>query len=602
MQKNAPPLPTTTPVDRDSEPEMATAITSQEEIIAQAAANNQPLPRFAPRPAQGPPQSHAYGPPPQRMAPAPVSSGIVGHTSSSVPPQWGPPQATPPPSGSVGMRADFHPSGAPGRQRTGAVMRSRAYSFVLDALGHPIELGSGRFAKAYLGEERWLESKTDFRRHIVIKILQRGVSDEDAMRFQMEKELLERVQGHPNIIRLFASGEGDDDEFIPAAIRDQVESEFMVLEKLDMSLEERLKGSRVQGQKEDLLALPMHERMFRVLDYMIPVAAAIEYAHLVRNICHRDIKPANVLVGIPDTNLRGSVLEVRLADFNVAKLHDDDVSIKMTQLKAVPGTLFFQSPEQETNVIELLVNVMNGSPEVEFFEDFYIQISKNDTFSLFNRGDQYGVLYADRTRKRIMLAKPYRGPTETNVRARIQKSVSRPADIYSLGAMFYYLISGAYANPKTLYDTFHKFIEYERNEETNTIESYLAHEYSVINSLRAPKADGGADVAPADRFFTFKHYLDGNGELIDPHVMKIIAKCMIRSKPDSYCQAQDVETRGISDLVNDLIELYTLFGVHPAARPPQLGRSGSAPVKVNRPSRVGAWFSSILVKLGLRRA
>jgi serine/threonine protein kinase len=299
--------------------------------------------------------------------------------------------------------------------------------------------------------------------------------------------------------------------------------------------------------------------------------------------------------------LRGSTLEVRLADFNVAKLHDGDVSIQMTQLKMVPGTLFFQSPEQETNVIELLVNVQQGSPEVEFFEDFYIQISKNDTFSLFNRGDQYAVLYADRARKRIMLGKPYRGPSETNVRARIQKSVSRPADIYSLGAMFYYLISGAYANPKTLYDTFHKFIEYERNEESNTIESYLAHEYSVINSLRAPKAEGGADVAPADRFFTFKHYLDGNGELIDPHVMKIIAKCMIRSKPDSYCQAQEVETRGISDLVNDLIELYTLFGVHPAARPPQLGRAGSAPMKPRGSGGLVGWLSSILVKIGLKK-
>jgi serine/threonine protein kinase len=211
------------------------------------------------------------------------------------------------------------------------------------------------------------------------------------------------------------------------------------------------------------------------------------------------------------------------------------------------------------------------------------------------------VLYADRARKRIMLGKPYRSQVETNVRARIQKSVSRPADIYSLGAMFYYLISGAYANPKTLYDTFHKFIEYERNEETNTIESYLAHEYSVINSLRAPKAEGGADVAPADRFFTFKHYLDGNGELIDPHVMKIIAKCMIRSKPDSYCQAQDVETRGISDLVNDLIELYTLFGVHPAARPPQLGRTGSTPLKPRGGFSIGGWFNSIFVKLGLRK-
>ena len=50
-----------------------------------------------------------------------------------------------------------------------------------------------------------MESKTDFRRPIVIKILQKGVSEEDNMRFQMEKELLERVQGHPNIVELFAS-------------------------------------------------------------------------------------------------------------------------------------------------------------------------------------------------------------------------------------------------------------------------------------------------------------------------------------------------------------------------------------------------------------
>src|SRR5438874_11457655 len=86
------------------------------------------------------------------------------------------------------------------------VSRSRAYSFVLDANGQPIELGSGRFAKAYLGEERWLQSKTAFQRSVAIKILQRGVSTDDALRFQMEKEILERVQGHPNIITLYASG------------------------------------------------------------------------------------------------------------------------------------------------------------------------------------------------------------------------------------------------------------------------------------------------------------------------------------------------------------------------------------------------------------
>jgi serine/threonine protein kinase len=528
------------------------------------------------------PQAQQYPPSNPHMYGAPQAQHQ--HTASHVPqpPQFAPaPQSNPalggmqlptatPSAPQVGFRADA----APGEFRSSpfSVTRSRAYSFVIDARGQPVELGSGRFAKVYLGEERWLESKTDFRRPVVIKMLQKGVSDEDHMRFQMEMELLERVQGNPNIVALFASGEGEDPAVLPPSIRDKVDTEFMILEKLDMSLEERLKGSRNRGAKEDLLACDMRERLFRVLDYMIPIASAVEYAHLVRNICHRDIKPANVLVGIPDPNLRGSTLQVRLADFNVAKLSDDEVNFGMTQMKAsVPGTLFFQSPEQETNVLELLVNVTQGVPEIEYFEDFYIQISKNDTFSLFNRNESYPILYADRARKRLVLSRPYRETGETNVRARIQKSVGRPADIYSLGATFYYLISGAYANPKTLYDAFHKFIEYERADENNTIEAYLRHEYSVINSLRAPKTqDGQPEVAPADRFFSYKHYLDGNGELIDPNVMLIIAKCMIRNKPDSYCQAHDLETRGVSELVSDLINLYSLYGFTAGARPTHL--------------------------------
>ena len=510
-----------------------------------------------------PPPSPSFAPPPPGYTPGPSQTAPYPLASSG--------------THSVGLRADLPRDVRPAASH---VVRSRAYAFVLDARGLPIEVGSGRFAKAYLGEERWLESKTDFRRSVVIKILQKGVDEDDRMRFQIEKELLERVQGHPNIITLFASGESDDPDFIPATIRDKVDNDFVLLERLDMSLEERLKGTRSRGKRDDLLACDMRDRLFRVLDYMIPVASAVEYAHLVRNICHRDIKPANILVGLPDQNLRGSTLEVRLADFNVAKLHDDDVSFQVTQMKSVPGTLFFQSPEQETNVLELLVNVQQGSPEVEFFEDFYIQIAKNDTFALFNRGEQYAILYADRDKKRLVLDRPYRDVTETNVRAKVQKSVGRPADIYSLGALFYYLISGAYANPKTLYDAFHKFIEYEHTDENNTIESYLQHEYSVIDSMRAPKTvEAGVNVAPADRFFTYKHYLDGNGELIEPHVMKIIAKCMIRNKTDSYCQSHEIETRGISDLVQDLIDLYALYGFQPSAGSTQLARRGHAAVK-----------------------
>jgi serine/threonine protein kinase len=486
------------------------------------------------------------------------------------------------------------PRAAPGAH----VVRSRAYAFVLDAAGQPKELGSGRFAKAYLGEECWLESKTAFRRHVAIKILQKGVSEQDALRFQLEKELLERVQGHPNIITLYASGESDDPEFIPPSLRDKVENDFMILELCDMSLEERLKGSRNRGLRDDLLAYPMRERLFRVLEYMLPVASAIECAHLERNIVHRDLKPANVLLKLPSVGLQGATLDVRVADFNVGKVHDDAMDLSMTRVGGVPGTLFFQSPEQETNAFELLVNVEQGSVEVDYFEDFYMYISQNDSFEIFNRRERYPVAGADRAKKKLFLATPFREASETNVRAKIVKSVDRPADIYSLGAMFYYLVSGAYGNPKTLYDAFRKFIEYERDDEQNTVEAYIEHEYEVINSLRAPKKDGAQPVlAPVDRFFSYKHYLDGNGNLIDQQIMRIIAKAMIRNKPDSYCQAWDVNTRGISEFVADLVKLYSDYGVDASARSAMLGRFVGT---TRRKNPLVRWISRLFKRVHLQ--
>jgi serine/threonine protein kinase len=460
-------------------------------------------------------------------------------------------------------------------QQSPCVSRSRAYRFILDPTGMPIELGSGRFAKAYLGEEQWLESKTLFRRDVAIKLLQKGVSAEDGLRFQMEKELIEKVQGHPNIIGLYASGEADNPEFIPEPIRDRVDNDFIILERCDLSLEERLKGSRNRGLRDDVLAYPMRERVFRVLEYMLPLTAAVEYAHVARGACHRDIKPANVLLRLPDPRLRGSTLDVRLADFNVGKMREDSESVALTRLQTVPGTLFFQAPEQETNVIEILSCVERGSQEVQYFEDFYMYITQNDSFQIFNRTERYMVTGVDRARKKILLSTPFAEPTERNVRAKVIKSVDRPADIYSLGALFYYLISGAYGNPKSLHDAFHKFIEYERADVENTVDGYLQHEYRVIQSLRAPKTDGERpEMAPADRFFSYKHYLDGNGELIDLAVLRIIAKAMIRNKPDSYCQAWEVDTHGVSDFIGDLMQLCAEYGVDERARPSLQGRYG----------------------------
>ncbi len=460
------------------------------------------------------------------------------------------------------------------------VTRTRAYRFVLDENGLPIELGSGRFAKAFLGEEAWLESKTALRRKVAIKVLQRGVSVEDGLRFQMEKELLERVQGHPNIITLHASGESDDPDFIPEGIRDRVENDFMILDLCDMSLEERIKGVRSGGHREDLLRYGVRERLSRVLEYVVPIAAATEYGHLVRNVCHRDIKPANILLQLPNPRLRGATLEVRLADFNVGKVREEDHQVMMTRVQGVPGTIYFQAPEQENNIFELLVNVQQGSKEVEYFEDLFVDVTQNDMFQLFNRQPQYMLVGADRAKRRLLLDRAYQEPSETNVRGKVTKSVDRPADIYSLGALFYYLVTGGYGNPKTLYDAFHKFIEYEAPTDQNTVSAYIEHEYTVIHNLRAPRQDDEARVAPADPFFSYKHYLDGNGELIDREVMKIIAKAMIRNKTDSYCQAWDINTTGISDLVGDLLALYEACG----------GTRSHASYALARPSRWRGWW------------
>jgi serine/threonine protein kinase len=455
------------------------------------------IPPLQPPPQMQPPHQQQTQPPPMQTQPPPMQFGAgspalshLGHPPPPMPGQYGmhntgsvmvqPPSNTQPPPMTQMTQSGII------SQPTPYVSRSRIYAFVVDETGQPIELGSGRFAKAYLGEERWVESKTTMRRPIAIKALQRNVSSEDQMRFQMEKEILERVQGHPNIVELLGSGEGDSAGFIPPTIREKVENDFMLLELLDMSLEERLKGARQKRRRDDLLAVPLRERIFRVLEYIIPVATAIEFAHLVRDTCHRDIKPANILVKLPDPNLRGSQMRIKLADFNVGKVADPDLDVSMTRFQAVPGTLYFQSPEQETNTFELLVNCTQGSPEVEFFEDFYIDIFENDAFSLFNRNEMYSIAAADRTRKKILLNRPFAEPSEINVRGRVVKSVGRPADIYSLGAVFYYLISGAYANPKNLFDAFRKFVEYERRDENNSISAYVEHEYRTIQNMRAP--------------------------------------------------------------------------------------------------------------------
>lgn len=168
-------------------------------------------------------------------------------------------------------------------------------------------------------------------------------------------------------------------------------------------------------------------------------------------------------------------------------------------------------------------------------------------------------------RKVLVLERPFAEADEVHVRGRIVKAVGRPADVYSIGALFYYLITGATGNPKALFDSFKRFAEYDKDDDTNTVTAYIEHEYRRIHAIGAPKP-GTHDVAFADRFFSCKQYLDGNAELIDPQIMLVIVKAMIRNKADSYCLSYDLESTGISAMVHDLLALYVAVGVDPSAR------------------------------------
>ena len=52
--------------------------------------------------------------------------------------------------------------------------------------------------------------------------------------------------------------------------------------------------------------------------------------------------------------------------------------------------------------------------------------------------------------------------------------------------------------------------------------------------------------------------------------MLIIGKCMIRNKPDSYCQAHDLDTRGVSRSRDRPHQSLLALRLPPGARPTHL--------------------------------
>jgi serine/threonine protein kinase/Tfp pilus assembly protein PilF len=171
-------------------------------------------------------------------------------------------------------------------------------------------LGAGGMA------EVWLARRADgaFKRDVALKLPLLSHRRRDLeQRFVHERDILASLE-HPNIARFYDAG--IDTEGLPYLSMEYVQGRTLVT-----------------WCDTQVLAVPARLTLF------LQVAEAVKYAH-EKHVIHRDLKPSNILV----TELG----QVRLLDFGVAKLLQDEDGEGQTQLSRVYGqalTPEYASPE-----------------------------------------------------------------------------------------------------------------------------------------------------------------------------------------------------------------------------------------------------------------
>lgn len=169
-------------------------------------------------------------------------------------------------------------------------------------------LGRGGMGEVWLAQRK----DGDFSQEVALKLCRRGMDSEDMLRrFVQERRILADLS-HPGIARFIDGGVGDQG------------APWYAMEYVDgMSLTEH---ARAHG-------FGVRQRIALMAD----VVEVVAYAQ-TRLVVHRDLKPSNILV---DTAGR-----VRLLDFGIAKLLQDDrdVGATATGLRAMSPA--YAAPEQ----------------------------------------------------------------------------------------------------------------------------------------------------------------------------------------------------------------------------------------------------------------
>ena len=177
------------------------------------------------------------------------------------------------------------------------------------------ELGAGGMGAVYLARHKTIE------REVAIKLLHRSLASDASIRrrFETEARAIARLS-HPGCVMLYEFG-----------LEPELEALYAVFEYV--------KGRSLEKWAGQKLAID------DVLDLGRQVVAAIEHAHS-QKIIHRDLKPDNIMVTIADSGK----LEVKVLDFGIARIAEDDDETqdqsRLTKMGQMFGTPPYMSPEQ----------------------------------------------------------------------------------------------------------------------------------------------------------------------------------------------------------------------------------------------------------------
>jgi eukaryotic-like serine/threonine-protein kinase len=177
-------------------------------------------------------------------------------------------------------------------------------------------IGEGGWSAVYLAFDRVLH------RDVALKLLHRplAANPDNLQRFKREAMAASKLN-HANIAAIYDYG------VLPSG-QPYIVMEHLVGESLSERIEKRTATSETEA-----------------IEIVFQVASALSHAHK-NGILHRDIKPSNIFVLSDTDNGAATGTNVKLLDFGLAKLLDDDRFSTMTDSGVALGTPSYMSPEQ----------------------------------------------------------------------------------------------------------------------------------------------------------------------------------------------------------------------------------------------------------------